>query len=210
MCRLFPALLLCLTLYSPGRAQDKTPLLDGLKVAKVPDVLYAQVPALPAGKGLLVLEVVPGSSADKAGLRRHDILLSLGKKPLDGSGGLPARAGQKEPLVLIRGGRIVPIAAARLFQAAYPPGPTAMLKPGGPPAVTVEAKPLQGNLMSVTFTYFANKTGKLEQVQCSGSVDEIKHTVKDLVRKNSMSSQVQDLADLALERIRVLNSSSKK
>ncbi len=60
--------------------------------------------------------------------------------------------------------------------------------------------------MSVTFKYYASGGSKLEQVQCTGSLDEIKKQVND----RGMPPRVQDLADVAIERLRVLNSSTQK
>jgi hypothetical protein len=205
----------CVQADDPQVATPSPRRLAGVKLGRIPPVLYAQVPALPAGQGLLVLEVEPGSAAAKAGLRQYDVILSIGTRVLRESTSDPGidlpKSADEVSLMLFRSGRETKLHVAPAnLPAPGGPGPKAMLKPGGPPAVTVEAKSLQGDRMKVTFTFFANGSSKLEHVNCSGSVDEIKRTVKDLGQQKRMSREVQDLADLALERIRVLNSSAQK
>lgn len=48
----------------------------GVNIAAVPAVVRAQV-VIPEGQGILVANVVKGSPADEAGLRQHDVILSL-------------------------------------------------------------------------------------------------------------------------------------
>jgi hypothetical protein len=207
---------LCLS--TAARADEATiaVLLEGAKLGAVPEVLYAQVPDLPAGQGILVLEVAPGSVAAKAGLKQYDVLLSLDTEPLRGHESLQIEITvaptKKTPVVLFRAGRemTLHVAPARPVQRVDPATPKAMLKAGGPPAVAVEAKPLRGDRLTVTFTYFAHGSSKLEHVKCSGSVDEIKKRVKDLGQQKRMPQHVQDLADVALERLRVLNAPAAK
>jgi C-terminal processing protease CtpA/Prc len=59
------------------------------------------------GEGLLVADVVAGSPAEKAGLRKHDILLKIGGKPVKGEESLArfmegARVGQEVTLTVLR------------------------------------------------------------------------------------------------------------
>jgi len=186
----------------------------GLKLASVPDVVYAQVPALREGRGLLVLQVVPDSPADRAGLSRHDILLSCDDdelhKPEQLDLRILAEQHKHSPLRLrvLRSGKELTLRMSPTLLLVS--GPTATLKPGGPPAVNVDAKRLENDRLSVTFTYYSNGSAKLERITCAGSVDEIKSQVKDLARDKRMSAGVLDLADVALERLRVLNSPTKK
>jgi len=213
MCRLASAVGLCFCLLSAVRADDATARLEGVSLGKVPGAVYAQVPTLPAGKGILVMAVAPGSAAARAGLKQYDVLVSLDGRSLDRVEALTLSTSTNQvPIVLFRSGRemTLRVASAHLLHVAEPTGPKAMLKPGGLPAVAVEAKPLPGDRLTVTFTYFAIGSSKLERVNCSGSVDEIKKHVKDLGRQKQMPQQVKDLADVALERLRVLNTPSKK
>jgi hypothetical protein len=197
---LLPALLWAQST-SPPKSVPLTAL--GLKLAPVPEVVYAQVHALPPGRGLLVVEVLPDSPAFRAGLARHDILLSAAGHGLLNADHLVS-ASDAVSFKVLRKGRETTI------DVPLQPGPMAVLKPGGPPAVNVEAKPLDSNRLSVTFTYYASGTSKLERITCAGSLDEIKNQVNGLAREKRMSAGVKDLADVALDRIRVLNSPGKK
>ncbi len=68
--------------------QDQIKLSEywmGASIQVVPDVLAAQL-ALPEGEGVLVLNVLPNSPAEKAGLKRYDVIVTLdGVKLTDGS-----------------------------------------------------------------------------------------------------------------------------
>src|SRR5438552_15762381 len=54
----------------------------GLKLAKVPEAVYAQVPQLPKNQGILVEAVRPNSPAWRGGLRPFDVIVSVDTKPL--------------------------------------------------------------------------------------------------------------------------------
>src|SRR5262245_18806517 len=58
---------------------SKTLAPVGLKVGRVPDLLYEHLrrPNLQPGQGVVVEQVGAGSPAARAGLKRHDILLSF-------------------------------------------------------------------------------------------------------------------------------------
>jgi hypothetical protein len=212
------SIILCLAFLAfPCYAQDTSPtkVLPGVKVTKVPEVLYFQVPGLPAGKGVLVEQV--GPDAAKQGLRRFDVVVSCaGMSVQEGDQFLRLMVSQsgavKVPLVVFRGGKelTLNVSLSGLLISPAVTGPTAMLKPGGPPAVTVEAKPLEGKRMSVTFTFYSTGASKLERVTCQGSLEEIQQRVKDLAQQNRMPPRVRDLADVAIERLQVLNAPAKK
>jgi hypothetical protein len=205
----------CLLMLPAGLfAQTTESPLTGLTLAKVPDVVYAQMPRLPAKEGILVEQVLPNSAAASAGLKRHDILLSFDGVPLrDGEQFLKLAADSvaqgRVPLIILRGGQKMILKVA-LVSPPDTDSPKAMLKPEGPPAVAVHAKNLDSGKMSVTFTYYSKHSSKLESVTCSGSLDEIKKKLKDVGEQKQMPSRVQDLADLALDRLRVLNSPAQK
>jgi hypothetical protein len=117
-----------------------------------------------------------------------------------------AKAGEQSALVLLRGGKqatlLVDLAAGAEADQHLVKG---VLKAGGPPAVTVEARPLQQGKLRVTFTYYSDGSGKLEQVTCSGSLGEIEAEVRSLGEQNRISPRLQDLIDVALKRIRAIN-----
>src|SRR5712691_11572825 len=75
-----------------GFAQDGTSHGSGLAVAKVqvlclvvekvPEALYAHLPSLRSGQGILVTQVLAGFPGAEAGIQRHDILVSLSGTPI--------------------------------------------------------------------------------------------------------------------------------
>jgi hypothetical protein len=191
----------------------------GLRLGRLPDLLYAQLPQLKRGAGVVVEHVQSESAAAQAGLRRHDILLSYGGKAIRGIDHfwqfLPAAVPDRPvPLILLRGGREMTLDITWTRAAA--PVPLSFLnltrgtiKPSGPPAVNVEAQRVQSGKLKVTFTYYLQGTGKLERVTCSGSLAQIESEVRELGKQNRMPSRVQDLVDVALRQIRVLNFSQE-
>src|SRR5437879_1866212 len=116
MLRILPAVGLFFCLLPAMRAADPPASgivqaqLEGVKVGKVPEALYAQVPGLPAGKGVLVLQVAPGSFAAQAGLKQYDVVLALGDKTIRsvdvvGTGITLPLSTKNVPVVLFRAGR---------------------------------------------------------------------------------------------------------
>lgn len=53
----------------------------GINVSEIPEMLGAHID-LPAGQGVLVRVVAPGSAADVAGMRVHDVILKVAGKPV--------------------------------------------------------------------------------------------------------------------------------
>jgi membrane-associated protease RseP (regulator of RpoE activity) len=89
----------------------------GLTLEPADDAVRAQL-QLPEGQGLVVTSVAPDSAADKAGLQKNDILLTLGGQPLANSADFDKKlheaeeAHAKEPakgtvwaIKLLRGGK---------------------------------------------------------------------------------------------------------
>jgi membrane-associated protease RseP (regulator of RpoE activity) len=96
----------------PRKAEPKaeTPRIPkpwlGISPEDLPDELRAQLD-LPEGEGLLVTEVVSGSPAEKAGLKKNDILTKIDGKAVKGEDSLAkfmasARAGQEATLTVLR------------------------------------------------------------------------------------------------------------
>jgi len=212
MVRTISALLYLASILSGAQAQSGSPTSSsptaktlGLELGIIPEALRAHLPALKPGQGILVEQVYPQSAAAQLGIARHDILLSLGKTPLRDADQFTSlvfasTADQKTPLLLIRSGKELTL------QVTWLHTPKGVLKLGGPPAVKVEAQTLSNGKLSVTLTYFTDVSGKLERVTCSGSLPEIENQVRELGVQNRMPPRVQDLVDVALKRIRDLNS----
>jgi len=78
----------------------------GIAPEELPDELRAQLD-LAEGEGLLITEVVAGGPADKAGLKKNDILTKIDGKPVKGEESLAkfmgsAKAGQEATLTVLR------------------------------------------------------------------------------------------------------------
>jgi uncharacterized protein len=75
-------LLLCLAVARTARAEDLARgAFVGVAANPVGDELRQKL-ALPAGAGVLVGKVIPGGSAEAAGLRAGDVLLRIGDRPV--------------------------------------------------------------------------------------------------------------------------------
>jgi serine protease Do len=79
---------------TPAEAEDEEGW--GLSVEPI-SAEAAQRLNLPGAGGLLVNEVVPGSAAARAGLRRGDVVLEVGKTPVSEPGALYRALGQLKP-----------------------------------------------------------------------------------------------------------------
>ena len=78
----------------------------GISPEDLPDELRAQLD-LPEGEGLLITEVVAGGPAEKAGLKKNDILIKIDGKAVKGEESLAkfmasAKAGQEATLTVLR------------------------------------------------------------------------------------------------------------
>jgi hypothetical protein len=195
------------TVLAPPEA-DKG-LMEGVRLSPVPEILYAQVPALHRGQGVVVEELPEESALARQGVRKHDILLTLDKVPIRDGKHLSqmltdGKAAGPRQLSLLRRGKEMTVAVDALGPETVL-FPKAMLKAGAPPAVNVEAQPMGQNKLKVVLTFYSNSNGKLEQVTCSGSLGEIEAEVRQLGRQKRLPPRVQDLVDVAMKRIRDLN-----
>jgi hypothetical protein len=115
----------------------------GLRLARASEVLRQQL-ALARGAGLVVEEVTPGSTADKAGFRQHDVLVLLDDQmlllPEQLAALLEASNGTATPAcTLLRGGAKVTIAIGELRQTDKP---TLSTPSNGGGQATVAATPV--------------------------------------------------------------------
>src|SRR5262249_19125792 len=91
----------------PKKAEPKAPRpWLGLQPDDLPDELRAQLD-LAEGEGLLVSQVLPGSPAEKAGLKKNDILTKIDGKTVKGEESLAtfmssAKVGQEATLTVLR------------------------------------------------------------------------------------------------------------
>lgn len=91
----------------PKKAEPRIPKpWLGIQPEELPDELRAQLD-LPEGEGLLLTDVVAGGPAEKAGLKKNDILTKIDGKPVKGEETLAkfmasAKAGQEVTLTVLR------------------------------------------------------------------------------------------------------------
>jgi serine protease Do len=92
--------------------EPKSEYYIGVNLEPADDALRAQL-ALPAGQGVLISDVIGGSPAEKAGLKKHDIVLELGGKPVASPEDLASKvqAARDTPttLKLLRAGKPVTV-----------------------------------------------------------------------------------------------------
>jgi len=123
----------------------------GLRLTRASEVLRQQL-ALARGAGLVVEEVTPGSVADKAGFRQHDVLVLLDDQMLllpEQLAALLEASNTATPAActLLRGGAKVTIQLGPPAGAGQPRLPTPS-RPVGPPTLAVEAVPARPSLPS--------------------------------------------------------------
>ncbi|HLW66184.1 MAG TPA: PDZ domain-containing protein [Gemmataceae bacterium] len=106
--------------------EQKTEYYIGVNVDPLDDALRAQL-GLQAGKGMLITDVIVNSPAEKAGVKKHDIILELSEKPIDKFEDLSkqVQANKDKPttLKILRAGKpiSIPIAAATRKVETSPP-----------------------------------------------------------------------------------------
>ena len=97
-----------------GFPPDAAEFWLGVPVSPVDPTLRSHLPTLPADSGLIVNDVVKGSPADQAGVKKDDVLITLDRKPLSNSDALIAQIqaskGKTVPLELLRAGKPLTLA----------------------------------------------------------------------------------------------------
>jgi hypothetical protein len=185
----------------------------GLKLVRVPDALQAQVPLLPKNQGILVESVAPKSLAWRGGLRRFDVIVAIDAKPVADAEALEKLPpGQTAQLSIFRAGREMlltfdPNRKENALQNEYL-APKGTLKPGGPPAVTIQLQPLDNGKLSLVLTFYADN-GKMERFPYVGQLSDIERQIQKDNRDQRLPERVQDLVDVALKRVRVINQQQK-
>ncbi|MCG7394223.1 alpha/beta fold hydrolase [Microvirga sp. ACRRW] len=106
---LLTILLLALPLQAQGAELARRAFV-GISMASVPEAMRAGG-LVPTGEGLLIERVIPGSTAEKAGLQAKDILLKLDQAPVRSSADVIGavrrkRAGDSVSLSLVRDGKV--------------------------------------------------------------------------------------------------------
>jgi membrane-associated protease RseP (regulator of RpoE activity) len=187
--------------------QPTKPILPGLFLAPAPELIHAQFPQLEAGHGLVVEKIGPDVPAAFSILRRNDILLSLDGQPLKDAEQFHRlvfgiKVERKVPLAVLRAGKEM------TFEISLRPGDPMQntargpIKRDGPPAVEIECTVRNDGKLQMVLNYYGISTSKLETLTCSGSLGEIEQQV----REHNLPNRVEELVDVALKRLRAVNS----
>jgi len=171
----------------------------GVAIGPVPQVVQAQLPdTIADNQGLMVMRVVPGSPAEKGGIRQHDVLLTYNGEKLFAPRDLVervrgAKPGDKVKLEVVRHGKPVTVEVelesrqppARLRR---PPSPPPMQAPRTPGAPQVESRVWESfQSMSVmknpdgkysAVVEFLDSDGNKKRFEYQGTRDEISTQVK--------------------------------
>jgi membrane-associated protease RseP (regulator of RpoE activity) len=186
---------------APVAQAPRVPATFGARLKPLPPLLYEHLPQLKKGQGLAVEYVLPKSFAERTGLRVHDILLHYDGTDLTSSEQLHQLLRGSNPdspgaLTLLRQGKEMKL------DVLMAPGQTVTgsIKRGGPPAINLTATPQTNGKLKVTFEYYADEdSGKLRQLTCTGSLQEIEQQVQQLPER------VQDVARVAVQRLRTVS-----
>jgi len=110
----------------------------GVRMERIP-ALTAEQLGLEAGRGIAITDVIPGSAAEKAGFKIHDIVLEFAGKPVSDNPEDFARqveavkAGEKVDAVVLRKGKKTELKGIELPERPKVIGPVDDLPPGVPP-----------------------------------------------------------------------------
>jgi hypothetical protein len=173
----------------------------GIFTAPVPEVLAAQFPdLLSGGRGLVVTGVVPGSPADSAVVRKHDVLVSYQQEDVESEAMLRARIRGSRPgtevqLAVLRSGKVQFLKASLGKRAvddmegAEPRGRTSRstaigrvrsyASTDGSSAPTTISIGVDANKLTVRVSY-VDSSGRRQQRRVSGTRDELARRLGDL------------------------------
>lgn len=214
--RLFPVLLVAAittgVTTSSGSGQDHTATLQmrletetqketylGVFTTRVPDVLAAQFPDLLAeGQGIVVQGIVPGSPAELAAIRKHDVLVSYQQQEVESEAGLRARIRASSPgtevrLGVLRSGKVRILKAtlgtrpsrgsdegaksrARATSFGWVRSFASTTASGTPTTISIG---LEAKNLTVRVSY-VDRSGRRQERKASGSREEIARRLSDL------------------------------
>ena len=201
----------------PMPSADKGAAYLGVLFGPVSEALYDQLPKLSRSQGVLVTQVLADSPAEKAGLRRNDILLQYDDKKIGDCDDLVRCLQADAPdrtvkLTLVRGGKEMTadavlalgpaIRTAQEVKTGNAPNDASpgVAKPGGPATVSVAATPLERGRMKVTVEFYPEGQGRMQRLTCEGDTSEIDHVIAEKVPERE-----RGMVEVALKRIRMLN-----
>jgi hypothetical protein len=111
----------------PAEEQGEKVAYIGVALEPVPEVLVHQLPGLIAkGQGLVVAKVEPGSPAEKAGVKRHDVIVTYDDQKVFAAEQLVKlvradQPGRRVTLGIVRAGKLIKV-TVRLGERVLQPG----------------------------------------------------------------------------------------
>lgn len=188
-------------------SQQAAPVYLGVVIGPVPQAVQAQLPEdITHNQGLMVMRVIPGSPAEAAGLKIHDVLLTYNGKTLispddlinDVAGG---KAGDKAAMQILRHGKIKNMAATL---AARQPAlqPSHSMLPHSPQVTPGSETRIQKSYQSIrvnrlpngnynAMIEFLDADGNMKKFEYEGSGDDVRQQIKS--EKNLPDAQKQQL-----------------
>jgi hypothetical protein len=118
------------------------------------------------------------------------------------------KKGQKALLSVVRAGKkmALPVDAHRADNASADANPAkAAAKGGEPPAVTIQFQPMDHGRLNLVLTCASAVTGKMERLAYIGQLAEIERQIQTDFREQRLPERVQDLVEVALERVRTIS-----
>ncbi|MGE0529196.1 MAG: PDZ domain-containing protein [Bdellovibrionales bacterium] len=201
--------------HSTGNPDSPVPMASflGAHFIPVPDLLAAHLKQIQPHQGMVVQDVKNDSLAYRLGLRKHDILLKIQDTPVHSQTNLTSpfllmNSGQVARLGLVREGKAVTL-SYQLQKNDLQVIPKSVSKTTGPPSVSLEAQPMENGQISIKLTFYAGGSGKLKTLQSTGSIEEVEHQLRQQSRAQNISPRYQDLVDVALRRVRALNTNNQ-
>jgi hypothetical protein len=187
-----------------GNDKEKGTYL-GLLFAPISEAQAKKLSNLPPGQGVRVTQVLADSPAEKAELKRDDVVLAYNDTPIRDCEHfarliIDDKPTNKVKLSILRDGEKKTIEAVLAEGPALRLTPKAIAKPGGPNSISITATPLDDGKMKVTIEFY--KEGKIinPPLECTGTADEIDKDIKEKVKDDDKRSAIQT----ALIRIRKL------
>ena len=192
---------------APSRMERRQRPFLGLRVEVVrPGVIKNLPEQFHAGQGLIVVAIVPGSPAEKAGIKPRDVLMSYDDQKLFSGRQLAGlvgtdKSGRTVDLTILRGNNPQQIKAILGDQSPRPVKPTTGTMPGAAPQPTPAAGAQSSGKEGPEETFdsmilqsagkdrfkvqiqYLDKNGKLQKHAFEGTLKELRHSIvseKDL------------------------------
>jgi serine protease Do len=196
--------------------EQKTEYYLGVSINPIDDALRSQLD-LPAGQGVVVNDVVKASPADKAGVKKNDVVLTLGDKPIDSpealSHNVQAIKTKSTTLKLLRSGKliIVPITGAARTVTVPPSRETIHLWLMDQPQEVLFRDGIRHSIRSFPLANAVDFTAKgpVASEELKVRLDRVDNELKALRRIESLEKELKELRQ-ALEKVNESLKASKK